>query len=65
MEEELIGAQPVDANVVISENIITSKGPGTAMDFGLTIIEYIKGTQKAEEIAAELLYSAQRTEGAL
>lgn len=35
------------------------------MDFGLTIIEYIKGTQKAEEIAAELLYSAQRTEGAL
>lgn len=56
MEEELAGAQPMDADVVISDNIITSKGPGTAMDFALAIIEYTKGIQKAEEIAAELLY---------
>ena len=63
MEEELAGAQPVDDDVVVSENIITSKGPGTAMDFALTIIEYIKGTQKAEEIAAELLY--HRVQGAV
>lgn len=56
MEEELKGAQPVDEKVVISGNIITSKGPGTAMDFALAIIEYAKGAQKAGEIAAELLY---------
>lgn len=57
MEEELIGAEVVtDQNVVISGNVITSKGPGTAMDFALKIIEYIKGTQAADEIKAELLY---------
>lgn len=59
MEEELTGAQAVDEDVVISENIITSKGPGTAMDFSLAVIAFIKGTQKAEEIAAELLYHYQ------
>lgn len=64
LEEELVGAQPVDADVVVSENIITSKGPGTAMDFALSIIEFIKGTQKAEEIAAQLLYpSVRKAEG--
>lgn len=56
MEEELIGAVPVDEKVVVSGNIITSKGPGTAMDFALSIIEYLSGGQKAREIAEELLY---------
>lgn len=56
MEEELIGAKPVDEKVVVSENIITSQGPGTAMDFALKIIAFLKGEEKAAEIAAELLY---------
>lgn len=66
MEEELVGAKPMEDDVVVSDNIITSKGPGTAMDFALAIIEFIKGTQKAEEIAAELLYHpAERAAGNL
>lgn len=56
MEEELTGAQYVDDDVVVSGNVITSKGPGTAMNFALSIIEYIKGGKMAEEIAGELLY---------
>ncbi len=56
MEEELIGAEVCADRVVVSENLITSKGPGTAMEFALAIIEYLKGGQKKDEIAAELLY---------
>lgn len=56
MEAELAGAQAMDERVVVSGNMITSKGPGTAMDFALALIEYLKGGQKANEIAAELLY---------
>lgn len=59
MEAELIGAQPSPEKVVVSGNIITSMGPGTAMDFALSIIAYLKDEQKAEAVAAELLY-AQR-----
>lgn len=56
MEEELTGAVHRSDKVVVSGNVITSKGPGTAMDFALAIIAYLKGAEKAKEIAAELLY---------
>lgn len=56
MEEELVGAVGRDEKVVVSGNIITSKGPSTAMDFSLSLIEYLKGTECAEAVAAELLY---------
>ncbi|GMI02042.1 hypothetical protein TrVE_jg673 [Triparma verrucosa] len=36
-------------------NLITSKGPATAMMFGLTVGEYLFGEEKAGEIAGELL----------
>lgn len=56
MEDELTGAVHSSDRVVVSGNVITSKGPGTAMDFALAIIAHLKGGQKADEIKAELLY---------
>lgn len=56
MEAELEGAVKRDEKVVVSRNIITSKGPGTAMDFALSLIAYLKGAESAKAIAAELLY---------
>lgn len=56
MEQELCGAEYSSEKVVVSGNIITSKGPGTAIDFALSIIEYLKGRQKSAEIASQLLY---------
>lgn len=56
MQQELCGAEYSSEKVVVSGNIITSKGPGTAIDFALSIIEYLKGGQKSAEIASQLLY---------
>ena len=56
MEDELIGAVKKEDRVVVSGNVITSRGPATAMEFALVIIDYLKGREKAEEIAKEILY---------
>jgi 4-methyl-5(b-hydroxyethyl)-thiazole monophosphate biosynthesis len=42
------------AAVVVDEKIITSRGPGTAIDFALTLIELLAGSAKREEVATEL-----------
>jgi len=40
--------------VVIDGTIITSRGPGTAMDFALTLIEQLLGKQKRDEVETPL-----------
>ena len=42
-------------SVVIDGNIITSRGPGTAMDFALTLIEELLGTAKRNEVEMPLM----------
>ena len=56
MEEHLHDAVYTDGNVVVDNNIITSKGPGTAMDFALALISFLAGEAKAEEVQNGLLY---------
>ena len=51
------GAQYVDQAVVIDGNIITSKGPATAIAFTLALIEVLVGEIAAKEVAAGLLYA--------
>jgi len=41
--------------VVIDGKVITSRGPGTAMDFALTLIETLLGKQKRDEVEAGLV----------
>jgi len=40
--------------VVVDGKIITSRGPGTAMDFTLTLIELLTGKEKRDEVEAGL-----------
>lgn len=40
--------------VVIDGKLITSRGPGTAMDFALTLIEQLAGKDKRDEVEAPL-----------
>ncbi|MCQ2550621.1 MAG: DJ-1/PfpI family protein [Clostridia bacterium] len=41
MEEYLIGGKPKKDSVVIDGNIVTSRGPGKAMDFALTLVDIL------------------------
>ena len=44
------------SHVVIDNNLITSQGPGTAMEFALTLIQQIDGEAKAKQIANAMVY---------
>ncbi|KJA23910.1 hypothetical protein HYPSUDRAFT_39426 [Hypholoma sublateritium FD-334 SS-4] len=45
--------------VVVSDNLITSRGPGTAFPFALTLVEMLCGPQKREEIRGPLVFPSQ------
>ena len=46
-----------DEPVVIDGNMITSRGPGTAMDFALTLIGLLSGQDKRREVETALVRS--------
>lgn len=51
-EEYLNGGEATGENVVVDGKIITSKGPGTSLDFALKMIEVLVSKEKADEVAA-------------
>jgi 4-methyl-5(b-hydroxyethyl)-thiazole monophosphate biosynthesis len=52
---ELTAARRRDARVVADGAVITSQGPGTAIDFALAIIERLAGRSAADSVAAGLV----------
>jgi 4-methyl-5(b-hydroxyethyl)-thiazole monophosphate biosynthesis len=48
------GLSCVDEPVVVDGKVITSRGPGTAMDFTLQLIELLAGKQRRLEVEAAL-----------
>lgn len=48
-------SDPVDDAVVVKDNLITSQGPGTSLQFALTLGEQLFGKEKADEIASQML----------
>lgn len=55
-ESHLEGANLVRESVVVSDHVTTSRGLGTAIDFGLAIVERYCGKEKADEIATAIVY---------
>jgi 4-methyl-5(b-hydroxyethyl)-thiazole monophosphate biosynthesis len=47
--------QVTDSAIEIDGNIVTSRGPGTAMDFALTLIELLEGPARREEVNNQLV----------
>lgn len=43
--------------VVVDGNVVTSRGVGTAIAFALKLIEVLISKEKAEEVAASIIYS--------
>lgn len=55
-EEHLLGAKVSRQSVERDGNLITSRGMGTAFDFGLAIVEYFCGKEKRDELARTTIY---------
>ena len=55
-ESHLEGAEVTGGPVEISDNVITSRGMGTAIDFGLAIAGVLATPEKAEEVARTIVY---------
>lgn len=49
-EDQLTGIQYLEQPVVIDDKIITSRGPGTAMDFALELIQQLAGRALRDEV---------------
>lgn len=43
-------------NVVVDQNIITSRGPATAMEFALNLVKELLGNEKFESLKKDLLF---------
>ena len=56
MESEIEDVYLTGAPVATDENIITSQGVGTAIDFALKLIEVLISEEKAVEIADSIVY---------
>ena len=55
-EEELTGAECLTDKVVVDDNIITSRGMGTAVDFGLAILGMEQSKEEIELLKSKLVY---------
>jgi len=51
------GMTYLDDKVVVDDRIVTSRGPGTAMDFALSLIEKLEGKEKRQQVEVPLLRS--------
>ena len=55
-ESHLEGAEVTAGPVEVSDNVITSRGMGTSIPFGLAIAAVFCGQDKAEEMAKTIIY---------
>jgi len=54
--DQLPGATYVEEDVVVDGDVITSRGPGTAMAFALALVTALQGQAKADATAGRMLY---------
>ncbi len=56
MMEELICGERLTDSVVVDGNMITSRGMGTCIDFGLQLIALLQSKELADSIAEKIVY---------
>lgn len=44
-----------EQRVVVDGKLVTSRGPGTALEFALTLVEQLYGSDKAKEVAGPMV----------
>ena len=55
-EKELTGAEATTNPVVVDGNIVTSRGVGTALDFGLTLLGILTDEENSKKIKESILH---------
>ena len=55
-EEKLLGAKVTFDDVCVSDNIITSRGAGTAHSLGFALVEIFKGKKMSDSLKNTMLY---------
>ena len=56
MEDGLENAEVTYNSTAVAEHILTSRGMGTAIDFGLQIIAAFQGSDASEDMAKKIVY---------
>ena len=56
MEGQMGGATMVSASTVEDGKLLTGRGPGAALDFGLLLLEKLKGAETAAQVKAGMVY---------
>ncbi len=54
-EADLIGANVLDDRLVVDRNIVTARGAGVSVDFGLKLVEILDGKVKADELRKKMI----------
>ncbi|MBN1327348.1 MAG: DJ-1/PfpI family protein, partial [Candidatus Cloacimonetes bacterium] len=55
LAEKLINKESVTERIVVDGNCITSRGPGTVLEFSIKLIELLFDREKADRIAGPML----------
>lgn len=59
--EQLSAASAVESRVQQDGKVVTSRGPGTAMEYSVALIELLYGKEKANEVSGPLVMHASVT----
>lgn len=62
VNDKLNGGRLSEASVSKADNIITSRGVGTAVEFGLAIVGHVVGEDKSREIADSICWKKEEIE---
>lgn len=52
---QLPSAQTFEARVVVDGKLVTSRGPGTAIEFALEWVKMLKGVERAEKLRQDMI----------
>ncbi len=55
-EDKLTGAEFVDEMAVADGNVVTSRGLGTAMEFGFMLLSILESQEKSDEIRRSIVF---------
>ncbi len=54
-EQQIAGGEHASDRVVVDGTLVTSRGPGTALEFGLALVRLLRGDQVADALGQRML----------